>query len=82
MKVELSQAALPEVEADFLVVGLYDGGELPKEIASAPGAADAAGAYKKLTVLHPERPSRVLVVGLGKRGPGSRRRWRPARRSA
>jgi leucyl aminopeptidase len=67
MKVELSQAALPEVEADLLAVGLYDGEGLPEEIAAAPGAADAKGAYKKLAVLHPERPARVLVVGLGKR---------------
>ena len=67
MKVELSQAAPAEVEADLLVVGLYDGGELPGELASAPGATDAQGAYRKTLLLHPERPSRVLVVGLGKR---------------
>ena len=67
MKVELSQAAPAEIEADLLVVGLYDGGELPGELASAPGAGDAQGAYKKTLLLHPERPSRVLVVGLGKR---------------
>jgi leucyl aminopeptidase len=67
MKVDLSQAALPEVEADLLVVGLYDGDELPGDLASTAGAGDAKGAYKKLMLLHPERPGRVLVVGLGKR---------------
>jgi leucyl aminopeptidase len=67
MKVELSQAALPEVEADLLVVGLYDGEELPTEIAAAPGAGDAGGSFKKLMLLHPESPGRVLVAGLGKR---------------
>ncbi len=67
MKVDLSPAALPEVEADLLVVGLYDGDELPEELASTAGAGDAKGAYKKLMLLHPERPGRVLVVGLGKR---------------
>jgi leucyl aminopeptidase len=67
MKVDLSQAALSEVEADLLVIGLYDGDELPEELASTAGAGDAQGAYKKLMLLHPERPGRVLVVGLGKR---------------
>jgi len=67
MKVELSQAGIPEIEADLLVVGLYDGGELPGELASAPGASDAQGAYRKTLLLHPERPRRALVVGLGKR---------------
>jgi len=67
MKVDLSQAALPEVEADLLVVGLYDGDELPKELASTAGADDAKSAYKKLMLLHPERPGRALIVGLGKR---------------
>jgi leucyl aminopeptidase len=67
MKVELSQAAIAESGADLLAVGLHDEEELPAEISSAPGAADARGAYKKLALLHPERPGRVLVVGLGKR---------------
>jgi leucyl aminopeptidase len=68
MKVELSRAAIPDVGTDLLAVGLFQGEELPGEIASAPGAPDAKGAYKKLTLLHPEQPSRVLVIGLGKRG--------------
>jgi leucyl aminopeptidase len=67
MKVELSQAAIGEVGAGLLAVGLYEDGELPEELAGAPGAGDARGAYRKLALLHPERPGRVLVVGLGKR---------------
>jgi leucyl aminopeptidase len=67
MRVELSQVAISDVDADLLAVGLFQGEELPAELASAAGAADAVGAYKKLTLLHPERPGRVLVVGLGKR---------------
>jgi leucyl aminopeptidase len=66
MKVELSQSALPEVEADLCVVGLCDGEELPAELAGAPGAGDAKGGFRKQALLHPERPGRVLVVGLGK----------------
>jgi leucyl aminopeptidase len=66
MKVELSQGALPEVDADLAVVGLREGEELPAELAAAPGAGDAKGGFKKQALLHPERPGRVLVVGLGK----------------
>jgi leucyl aminopeptidase len=58
---------IPEVEADLLAVGLYEGDELPAELADAPGAADARGGFRKLTLLRPERPARALVVGLGKR---------------
>jgi leucyl aminopeptidase len=66
VKVSLSQAEIPAVDADLLAVGLCEGEELPTEIASAPGASDAKGDFKKLAMLHPERPTRVLVIGLGK----------------
>jgi leucyl aminopeptidase len=56
-----------EIEADLLAIGLFEGEELPVELASAPGAADAKGGFKKLALLHPDRPARVLVAGLGKR---------------
>jgi len=55
------------VEADLLAVGLFDGEALPAELAGAAGAADAKGAFRKLTLLHPEHPARVLAVGLGPR---------------
>jgi leucyl aminopeptidase len=67
MKVEVREAGIPEVEADLLAVGLYDGEELPPELAGAAGAADAKGAFEKLALLHPERPGRVLAAGLGRR---------------
>jgi leucyl aminopeptidase len=67
MKVSVSQIALPDVDADLLAVGLCEGEELPAEVASARGAADASGGFKKLATVHPERPARVLVAGLGKR---------------
>jgi leucyl aminopeptidase len=67
MKVEVRQVELPEVDADLVAVGLYDGEDLPAAIAAAPGAEDARGGFKKLSTLRPERPGRVLVVGLGKR---------------
>jgi leucyl aminopeptidase len=67
MKVAVSQVELAAVEAGLLVVGLCEGEELPAEFAAAPGAADAKAAFKKLAVIHPAQPARVLVVGLGKR---------------
>jgi leucyl aminopeptidase len=67
MKVSVSQLEIAAVDAGLLAVGLCEGEELPAELASAPGAADAKGSFKKLTVTYPEQPGRVLVVGLGKR---------------
>src|SRR2546423_6498374 len=67
MRVEVSQVPLAEVDADLLAVGLFEDAELPGELAGAPGAADAKGTYKRLALLHPERPGRALAVGLGKR---------------
>jgi leucyl aminopeptidase len=67
MDVSVSQVEIAAVEADLLAIGLCEGEELPAELATAAGAADAKGAFKKLAMVHPERPARVLVVGLGKR---------------
>ncbi len=67
MNVEVRQIELEAVEADLLAVGLCSGEELPAELASAPGAEDAKGGFKKLALLHPGRPARVLVAGLGGR---------------
>src|SRR5512146_1747555 len=65
MKVEVRDSEIAALDADLLVVGRYEDGELPAELAAARGAADASGGFKKLSLLHPERPGRVLVVGLG-----------------
>jgi leucyl aminopeptidase len=67
MRVELSDSTPAEVEADLLCLGLFDGDELPREFASAPGSSDVKSKFKALSMLRPDRPSRVLVVGLGKR---------------
>ena len=68
MEVAVLQVEIPEVEADLVAVGLYEGEELPQPLRGAAGASDAKGGFKKLSLLHPERPARVLAVGLGKRG--------------
>ncbi len=67
MKVSVSQSEIPAVDADLVAIGLCEGEELPGEFASARGAGDAKGGFKKLTMVHPEQPARLLVAGLGKR---------------
>jgi leucyl aminopeptidase len=67
VKVEVSTLQPGEVDADLLAIGLYEDEGLPAELAGAPGAGDAKGGFEKLSLLHPERPARALVVGLGKR---------------
>jgi leucyl aminopeptidase len=67
VQVEVRQAEPAEVEADLLVLGLHEDGDLPAALADSPGAADARGGYKKTALIHPEKPGRALVVGLGKR---------------
>jgi leucyl aminopeptidase len=67
VRVEVDEVAPEQVRADLLCVGLFEGEELPQRFAGAPGADDAKPAYKKLAVLHPDRPQRVAVVGLGSR---------------
>jgi leucyl aminopeptidase len=66
LKVAVSQTDLAGVDTDLLAVGLYEGGGLSPAIASAPGAANAKGGFKKLLPLFPEGIGGVLVVGLGK----------------
>ncbi len=78
MRVEVSQIEIAETDADLLAVGLYEGEQLPAELAPAPGAGDAKGGFQKLTLLRPEHPARVLVVGLGKRDDADAERIRLA----
>jgi len=78
MRVDVRQLSLGELEADLVVAGLYEGEELPAELTEAPGAADAKGGFRKLALLHPERPARALVVGLGERGEADAERFRLA----
>jgi leucyl aminopeptidase len=67
VEVAVSPAKPSAIDADLLVLGLYEGETLPDELSSAPGAADAKGGFEKLTLLRPQRPARALVAGLGKR---------------
>jgi leucyl aminopeptidase len=67
VKVAVSQAKPSEIEADLLVVGLFEGDELPAGLAGAPGAAEAKSGFEKLSHLHPGQPARAIVAGLGAR---------------
>jgi leucyl aminopeptidase len=65
VQVEATSEPLRELDADLHVTTLAAGAELPSELASAPGAADARGGFRKLALLHPGTPARLLVLGLG-----------------
>jgi leucyl aminopeptidase len=70
VRIELSDTSATDVQADLLCLGLFSGEELPAPFAEAPGAEDAEGKFKSLTVLRPQsgtETKRVLVVGLGDR---------------
>jgi leucyl aminopeptidase len=67
VKVEVASKGPGDAGADLLVAGLCEDEELPRGLREARGAAEARGRYRSLSLLHPERPGRALVVGLGKR---------------
>ena len=67
MKVSLSETPLADVEADLVAAFLFEGDELPSDLADARGADDVEGGYRKSFLVHPDKPERVAVVGLGKR---------------
>ena len=72
LNVAVSQIDLTAVEADLLAVGLYEGGELPAEIASAPGAANAKGGVQEA----------VANLSRGASAARSSSAWASARRSS
>jgi leucyl aminopeptidase len=67
LRVDVSDKPLSEIDSDLLAVFVFDGDDLPEPLAGAPGSEDVKGAYKKTTLVHPEKPRRALVVGLGDR---------------
>ncbi|HSJ17634.1 MAG TPA: M17 family peptidase N-terminal domain-containing protein, partial [Solirubrobacterales bacterium] len=67
MRVAIQDIPLENADADLVCIGLFKGEELPEPLREAPGAADARPAYRRLTVLHPQGPARVAVIGLGPR---------------
>jgi leucyl aminopeptidase len=67
MKVMVKQVGLAESGAELVVVGRFEGGELPAPVAAASGSSEAKADFKKLSLLRPQDFPPVLVVGLGKR---------------
>src|SRR5215218_3573206 len=67
MKVEVRQSEPRVTLVDLLVVGLYEGDPEPAGIGIVPGTQKAKGTFKKLTLLHPDDPQWLLIVGLGPR---------------
>jgi leucyl aminopeptidase len=65
VELEVVSQGLGELDADVVVIALAEGEELPAEIRSAPGAAEARAGFKKLALIHPEAGARVLAVGAG-----------------
>jgi leucyl aminopeptidase len=68
MEVRPVPAPAREREADLHVLALTEGESLPAELAAVPGAGDVRTKARKLTLLRPQPPERVLVVGLGEAG--------------
>jgi leucyl aminopeptidase len=67
VKVEVAQLEYLQIEADLIAVGLFEGDELPGDLAWDPAARHVKAEFKKLALLHPDEPWRVVAVGLGKR---------------
>ncbi len=68
VKLEVVPAGLGELDADVVAIGIADGGELPVVLRGAAGAADLETAFKRVTLIHPGAPSRLLAIGLGAPG--------------
>jgi leucyl aminopeptidase len=66
VKVEVRAGEIADLDDELLIAGLYEGEDLPEPLTGAPGADDALGELKKLSLVHPSSPSRALVVGLGR----------------
>jgi leucyl aminopeptidase len=86
MQVTTQFTPLPEVQADWLIVSVWEGADLPADVAALDAqlggtltrmrqSEDVAGKALELTPLHDARgigARRVLVVGLGKRAEAER----------
>ncbi|HET6998527.1 MAG TPA: leucyl aminopeptidase [Solirubrobacterales bacterium] len=67
MKVEVRQNEPLEARCELLVFGLYEGDSPPSVVDSMPGEIIVKGQFKERTLLRPDEPFWVLIVGLGKR---------------
>ena len=65
VELEVVSGELERLDADVVAFALAQGDELPEALRDAPGAADARPDFKRLALVHPARPARVLVAGAG-----------------
>lgn len=65
MKAYTTDAALSELDADLVAVGLYEGDELSEPLGDTAGAIDASGDFKSRVIVYPGKPERVVIIGLG-----------------
>ncbi len=65
MKAYASAAALSDLDADLVAVGLFEGESLTEPLGRTAGAADASGEFKASVTVYPGKPERVAVIGLG-----------------
>ncbi len=56
---------LDDAGADLIALPIFEGGAFPGVVADSRGAGDVKAGFKKATVIHPETPERLLVIGLG-----------------
>jgi leucyl aminopeptidase len=68
VRVEVADKPLAEVDSDLHALLIFDGDDLPEPLANAAGSEDVKSGYKKTSLVHPGKPRRALVVGLGDRG--------------
>lgn len=67
MKAYTTDAALSELDADLVAVGLYEGDDLSDPLGNTAGSADASSDFKSQVIVYPGRPERVVIIGLGQR---------------
>ena len=67
MQINVADTPPQDSGAELVCVGLFEDEDLGEPFAGVAGSGDARGGFKKLALLHPDPPARLLVVGLGKR---------------
>ena len=67
VELEVRAAELDGLDTDLVAIAIAEGDALPDGLRDARGAADVKTGFRKLALLHPESPARMLVVGLGAR---------------
>jgi leucyl aminopeptidase len=65
VQLEVVSVPVEDLDCDLVAVTLAEGQALSGPLARAPGAEDARGSFRRLALIHPGRPPRVIAVGVG-----------------